>query len=81
MAPKYLDPDALETPAVALNCAARETLRMGDEVRDMLVKTELVFRGNDELLKKEVEQSDDLVDRLDGTVPAPSGLYGGRGDD
>lgn len=62
--PKYLDSGALESPAVALSCAARETLRMGDEVRDMLEQTRTVFSTNDDTLRKQVERTDDLVDRL-----------------
>jgi len=62
--PRYLDPNSLETPAVALSCATRETLRMGDEIRRMLIDTLEVFRANDDDQRKEIEQSDDLVDRL-----------------
>lgn len=62
--PRYLDANALETPAVALNCAARETLRMGDEVRRMLDATSKVFHSNDDSLKRQIEDADDLVDRL-----------------
>ena len=62
--PRYLDAGALETPAVALNCAARETLRMGDEVRKMLDATNQVFLSNDDTLKREIEHADDLVDGL-----------------
>jgi len=64
MEPRYLDRAALDTPAVALNCAARETLRMGDEVRHMLNATEEVFRTNDGDAKQRIENTDDLVDRL-----------------
>lgn len=62
--PRYLDAAALDTPAVALNCAARETLRMGDEVRNMLDSTNTVFLNNDSALKREIEGADDLVDHL-----------------
>jgi len=63
-APRYLDSGALESPAVALSCAARETLRMGDEVREMLEQTLKVFASNDDTLRKQVERSDDRIDRL-----------------
>ena len=36
--PLYLDETAIGTPSVALACAARETLHMGDVVEDMLRK-------------------------------------------
>ncbi len=62
--PKYLDAGTLETPAVALTCATREALRMGDEVKKMLLATGQVLRSNDEALKKETEAADDMVDRL-----------------
>ena len=62
--PRYLDDGTLETPAVALTCASREALRMGDEVKKMLLATGKVLRSNDEDLKKETEAADDLVDRL-----------------
>ncbi|MGF1593660.1 MAG: Na/Pi cotransporter family protein [Kiloniellaceae bacterium] len=62
--PRYLDDGTLETPAVALTCATRETLRMGDEVKKMLQATGKVLRSDDETLKKETEAADDIVDRL-----------------
>ncbi|WP_340115454.1 Na/Pi cotransporter family protein [Pelagibius sp. 7325] len=62
--PKYLDPGTLDTPAVALTCATREALRMGDEVKKMLLASGAVLRSNDETLKKETEAADDIVDRL-----------------
>jgi phosphate:Na+ symporter len=62
--PMYLDDASLDTPAVALTCATREALRMGDEVKKMLLATGKVLRSNDETLKKETEAADDTVDRL-----------------
>ena len=62
--PKYLDAGTLETPAVALTCATREALHMGDEVKKMLLATSKVLRSNDESLKKETEAADDMVDGL-----------------
>ncbi|MGD1876044.1 MAG: Na/Pi cotransporter family protein [Kiloniellaceae bacterium] len=61
---RYLDHGTLETPAVALTCATREALRMGDEVKKMLLAAGQVLRSNDETLKKETEAADDIVDRL-----------------
>jgi phosphate:Na+ symporter len=49
---------------VALAMAARETLRMGDLVEDMLAKTLCVLEQNDDQLRREVEVSDDHVDQL-----------------
>jgi phosphate:Na+ symporter len=62
--PRYLDNDALDNPSIALTCAARETLHMGDEVRVMLQKTKEVFATNDKSLMREVETRDDVVDHL-----------------
>jgi len=62
--PRYLDPGSLDTPAVALSCATRETLRMGDELRRMLIATDDVFRTNDDDLRRDIERADDLIDRL-----------------
>ena len=62
--PRYLDAGSLETPSVALSCAARETLRMGDEIRSMLISTGRVFATNDDTLRKEIEDADDVVDTL-----------------
>jgi phosphate:Na+ symporter len=62
--PRYLDPGAIDSPAVALANAARETLRMGDMVEAMLRKTIEVFRADDRRQLREVEQMDDGVDML-----------------
>lgn len=62
--PRYLEPSALDSPAVALTCASRETMRMGDVVSDMLGRTMDVFRRDDPTLLKEIERADDTVDSL-----------------
>lgn len=62
--PKYLDESAMESPAVALASAARETLRMGDTVERMLRGTLEVLDGNDRRLVGEIAKLDDVVDRL-----------------
>ncbi len=66
--PRYLDPSAIETPSVAIASAARETLRLGDVVAEMLRKTMDVFRTDDRRLLREVENMDDIVDRLQETI-------------
>lgn len=63
-APRYLDKGALDTPTEALACAARETLRMGDEVEWMLRQTIDVLRRDDDRLARQVEEADNRVDRL-----------------
>ncbi len=62
--PRYLDTNALDTPAVALAAAVRETLHMGDELRDMLGKAASAFREDDTQVVKEVSAADDVVDDL-----------------
>jgi phosphate:Na+ symporter len=62
--PRYLDDQALETPAVALASAARETLRMGDMVEEMLRRSIEVLHADDARLAREVERMDDAVDAL-----------------
>jgi phosphate:Na+ symporter len=62
--PKHLDPAAIHTPALALANAARETLRIGDTVEQMLHGMLEAIRTNDERKVEEVIKLDDDVDRL-----------------
>jgi len=62
--PLYLDEGSFGTPTVALACATRETLRMGDEVRGMLAGTMEVFQDDDADRMRQIEQRDDIVDQL-----------------
>jgi len=62
--PRYLDAAAISTPALALANAARETLRIGDTVEQMLNGMLQVIRTNDLVLADEVIKLDDDVDRL-----------------
>lgn len=62
--PLYLDESAIETPSVALACAARETLHMGDIVETMLRQAMTAMLTNDRKLVAEVSQKDNAVDRL-----------------
>lgn len=66
--PRYLDQNELDTPAVALASAVRETLRIGDEIRAMLSQSLQVFRDNDTALLKQVSASDDVIDGLHEAV-------------
>jgi phosphate:Na+ symporter len=67
-APLYLDEAAFEAPSVALACAARETLHMGDVVEEMLRKAMTALLTNDRKLTAEVSRMDNVVDRLDEAV-------------
>jgi len=62
--PRHLDTALLLTPSGALGAAAREALRIGDIIEDMLSKTMSVFENDDPVLRKAVEAADDEVDEL-----------------
>ena len=66
--PLYLDESALSTPSVALVCAARETLHIGDIVETMLRQTGTALLADDRKLIPEICRMDDAVDRLDEAV-------------
>ncbi|HXR88276.1 MAG TPA: Na/Pi cotransporter family protein [Stellaceae bacterium] len=63
-APLYLDESAVGSPSVALVCAAREVLHMGDLVEAMLRQAMAALMTNDRKLVAEVSRMDDGVDRL-----------------
>ncbi|MTD28963.1 Na/Pi cotransporter family protein [Erwinia sorbitola] len=61
--PRHLDSGSLDTPALALANAARETLRMGDVLEQMLITFSKVVHG--ELRQdREIRKMDDDVDVL-----------------
>ena len=62
--PLYLDASVLPTPAIALTCAAREVMHMGDIVESMLRQTMTAFLTDDRGLVHEIERMDNIVDRL-----------------
>jgi phosphate:Na+ symporter len=66
--PRYLDRGALESPAVAIANAARETLRMGDIIEKMLMQTLEVFRHDDRKLLHDVEELDNGLDTLNEAI-------------
>src|SRR5471030_476102 len=61
--PRHLDTSALDTPALALANASRETLRMGDVVESMLLLHREVLHGQPNK-DREVRRLDDDVDVL-----------------
>ena len=63
-APIYLDAAAISTPSLALTCAARETLHMGDLIETMLRRSIDALMTDDRRLVIEIERMDNLVDRL-----------------
>lgn len=62
--PRFLDPAAITTPALALANAARETLRIGDIVEQMLRGMLEVMRTDQAARVAEIIRLDDDVDRL-----------------
>ena len=62
--PRFLDPAALETPALATANAAREALRIGDIIETMLAGVLNVIRTNDGRRAREIKRMDDDVDHL-----------------
>jgi phosphate:Na+ symporter len=66
--PLYLDPSASSAPAVALVCAAREVLRMGDLIETMLRQAMTALLTNDRKLVAEISNMDDAVDSLNEAV-------------
>ena len=62
--PRYLDPSALATPALAIGNAAREAMRIGDVIEQMLTGMLTVLRTNDRTLAQRLRKMDDIVDDL-----------------
>ena len=62
--PRHLDRSAVDNPAVALTCAAREVLRLADMVEAMLRDVMAVFERNDGRLLDEISTREDDVDAL-----------------
>src|SRR5512139_1903942 len=62
--PRHLDPSALDTPALAISCAAREALRIGDVIEQMLIGMLAVLKTNDRTLAERLRKMDDIVDEL-----------------
>jgi phosphate:Na+ symporter len=66
--PIYLDEASLSMPSVALACAARETLHMGDVVETMLRQSTTALMTGDRKLVAAVSRMDNTVDRLHEAV-------------
>ena len=62
--PRHLDPVALQTPSLAIACAAREALHQADVVETMLRGMLTVIRHNDAALSEQLRKMDDTVDAL-----------------
>jgi phosphate:Na+ symporter len=66
--PVYLDKRVLETPALAIGQATRETLRMADIAYRMYSRSVDVFLNDDEALREKLIEEDDKVDTLDEAI-------------
>ncbi len=66
--PRYLDPRAVESPALAFGNAQREFLRMADIVADMVKECLRCYEENDLDLAGEIEGRDDKVDILNREI-------------
>lgn len=66
--PLYLDESVIETPSVALACAARETMHMGDLIDNMLQQSMTAILTNDRLLVGGISDKDNAVDRLNEAI-------------
>lgn len=62
--PRYLDPTAVSTPAAALACVARETLRVSDIIQDMMRDTLEALRTNNTRLVQSIRDKEVVVDSL-----------------
>jgi phosphate:Na+ symporter len=61
---RYLDRSGMDSPSVALTCATRETLHMGDIVETMLRQSMTALLTDDRKLVGDIERMDNAVDRL-----------------
>lgn len=66
--PRYLDPEALATPAVALGQAMREILRMTDIVTEMLSLSIRAFEEGGADVPGRIDGLDDQLDELEAAV-------------
>ncbi|NHN79049.1 Na/Pi cotransporter family protein [Azotobacter chroococcum] len=66
--PRYLDPDALPTPPLALANAVRETLRLGDLAEQMLGHLQDVLQEPRAEAGRELRRLEDDLDHLYGAV-------------
>jgi len=64
VAPRYLDPNVLDSPTEALACAMREALHLGDRVETMLRDTMTLLEKDELKLSRAIAQADDGVDSI-----------------
>jgi len=79
--PRYLDESALSSPAIALSAAARETLRLGDMVRDMLEGSLKALHSSDPALRSELAAIEDEIDKVQFAIKTYLARLGREGLD
>ncbi len=75
---QHLDEKALESPALALACAAREALRVADRVERMLDAAMRYFKSHDRQSEAELRKLDDEVDFLQEEIKLYLARLGGH---
>ncbi|MCF8495913.1 MAG: Na/Pi cotransporter family protein [Alphaproteobacteria bacterium] len=66
--PHFLDEKSLDSPAIALSGAARETLRMAEMVETMLEQTIKSFESENPELIRSIRRQDNTVDSLYSSI-------------
>jgi phosphate:Na+ symporter len=66
--PRYLDPQVLDSPALAIGQATREALRVADIAESMVRDSIEVFLHNDAELLEEIVRRDDQIDYLEAEI-------------
>ncbi len=66
--PRYLDPESLALPAVALGKATREVLRMADLVTEMLRQSINAFEEQGLTIPSRMDALDDQLDALEAAI-------------
>lgn len=79
--PRYLDDSALTSPTIALAAAARETLRLGDLVRDMIEGSMNALKDTDPDAREAITRIEDDIDRLHGEIKTYLARLGREGLD
>ncbi|MGX5734466.1 Na/Pi cotransporter family protein [Bosea thiooxidans] len=68
VSPRYLDPNALDSPTEALAGAMREALRLGDRVDAMLRDTMTLLEKDELKLSRVIAEADDGVDTIHESI-------------
>jgi phosphate:Na+ symporter len=66
--PRHLDPALLNETSLAISCATREAIRIGDIVELMLTRSRYAFDADDQKIRAEISKLDDEVDRLQSEI-------------